>query len=218
MARIVTVDEAVDQIREGMTLMVGGFLAVGAAEHVLDKIVERQIGKLTVIANDAGWPDKGAGKLISAGLVSRLVASYVGSHPRVAEQVQSGAMVVEFVPQGTLAERIRSGGSGIGGFLTKTGVGTLIAEGKETMTVDGQEYLFEKPLHADVAIIGGHTVDQLGNIWYKGTSRNFNPVMALAADTVIVEADHLVEPGTIEPENVVTPSVLVDYLVDGGNL
>lgn len=215
MATIIGADEAAELVHEGMTLMVGGFMACGGANTIVDAIVARGTKNLTLIANDAATPGVGIARLVENHRLSRLVASHVGLNPEVGLQMASGELEVELVPQGTLVERIRAGGYGLGGILTPTGIGTVVAEGKEIITVDGTPYLLEKPLRADVALICGHTVDRSGNVWYKGTSRNFNQVMAFAADTVIAEADHLVEVGEIAAENVVTPSVLVDYIVEG---
>ena len=215
MAKIIGLDEAVELVREGMTIMVGGFMACGGANTIVDAIVAKGTKHLTLIANDAAMPGVGIGRLVENHQLRRLVASHVGLNPQVGQQMASGELEVELVPQGTLVERIRAGGYGLGGILTPTGIGTLVAEGKEIITVDGTPYLLEKPLRADVALICGHTVDRSGNVWYKGTSRNFNQVMAFAGETVIAEADHLVGVGDIAPENVVTPNVLVDYIVEG---
>ncbi|MCA0436548.1 MAG: 3-oxoacid CoA-transferase subunit A [Actinobacteria bacterium] len=215
MAKIIGLDEAVEIVQEGMTIMVGGFMACGGANTIVEAIAARGTKNLTLIANDAAKPGMGIARLVENHLLRRLVASHVGLNPEVGRQMATGELGVELVPQGTLVERIRAGGYGLGGVLTPTGIGTLVAEGKEIITVDGKDFLLEKPLRADVALICGHTVDRSGNVWYKGTSRNFNQVMAFAADTVIAEADHLVDVGGIAPENVVTPNVLVDYIVEG---
>lgn len=215
MAKIIGLDEAVELVRDGMTIMVGGFMACGGANTIVDALVAKGTKNLTLIANDAAMPGVGIGRLVEHHQLRRLVASHVGLNPEVGRQMASGELEVELVPQGTLVERIRAGGYGLGGILTPTGIGTLVAEGKQVIEVDGKPYLLEKPMRADVTLLCGHTVDRSGNVWYKGTSRNFNQVMAFAADTVIVEADHLVAVGDIAPENVVTPNVLVDYIVEG---
>lgn len=215
MAKIIGLDEAVELVRDGMTVMVGGFMACGGANTIVDALVAKGTKNLTLIANDAAMPGVGIGRLVEHHQLRRLVASHVGLNPEVGRQMASGELEVELVPQGTLVERIRAGGYGLGGILTPTGIGTLVAEGKQVIEVDGKPYLLEKPMRADVTLLCGHTVDRSGNVWYKGTSRNFNQVMAFAADTVIVEADHLVAVGDIAPENVVTPNVLVDYIVEG---
>lgn len=215
MTKFIDVDEAVALVKDGMTIMVGGFLGCGTAQKIIDGIVEKGVKDLTLIVNDGQKPDLGSGKLIVNKQVRKLIASHIGTNPAAVEQFNSGEMLVEFVPQGTFCERIRAAGSGLGGVLTPTGLGTMVAEGKEHITVDGQEYLLEKPLKADLAILGAHTVDKRGNLWFKGTSRNFNDMMALAADVCVVEADNVVEVGTIEPENIMVPGVVVDYVVDG---
>lgn len=215
MTKIIDLDAAVDLVQEGMTIMVGGFMACGGANTIVDAIAARGTKNLTLIANDAAMPGVGIGKLVENHQLSRLVATHVGLNPEVGKQMASGELDVELVPQGTMVERIRAGGYGLGGVLTPTGIGTMVAEGKEIITVDGKEFLLERPLRADVALICGHTVDENGNVWYKGTTRNFNQIMAFAADTVIAEADNLVAIGDIAPENVVTPGVLVDHVVKG---
>ena len=163
-------------------------------------------------------PGYGIAKLVEQRRLRKLITSHVGLNPQVGIQMNAGDLEVELVPQGTLVERIRSGGAGLGGVLTPTGLGTPVADGKSVVTVEGRDYLLEKPLRADVALVNGYRVDPFGNVWYRGDARNFNPVMATAADLVIVEADHLVELGDIPPEDVVTPGVFVDYIVAGGDL
>ncbi|MDR1848363.1 MAG: CoA transferase subunit A [Bacteroidales bacterium] len=211
MSKQITINEAVDMIKDGMTLMIGGFLAVGSANKILQKIAEKGVKELTVICNDAGYPDKGVGILISKGCVKRCIASYIGSNPIAGEKMQNGEMEMELVPQGTLAERVRCGGVGIGGFLTKTGLGTLVEEGKQKITLDGEEYLLEKPLHADISLLGASLCDKHGNLIYKGTSQNFNPLMAMAADIVIAEVREEVE--EMKAEEIHTPFLFVDYIV-----
>lgn len=216
MAKFVSMDEAVALVEDGMTIMVGGFLGCGNAHKIVDALVAKGVKDLTLIANDAAMPDYGIGKLVVNHQLKKLIASHVGTNPEVAAQMNDGSLEVELVPQGSLAEKIRAGGCGLGGVLTPTGLGTLVAEGKQVITVDGKDYLLETPLRADVALISGYKVDRNGNVWYKGTTRNFNVIMAAAAHTVICEADNIVEIGEILPEDVVTPFVLVDYVVDGG--
>lgn len=213
--KFITMDDAVGRVTDGMTVMVGGFLGCGNAHKIVDALVRSGVKDLTLIANDAAMPDYGIGKLVVNRQVKHLIASHVGTNPEVAAQMNAGELEVTLVPQGSLAEKIRAGGCGLGGVLTPTGLGTLVAEGKQVITVDGRDFLLETPLRADVALISGHSVDRRGNVWYKGTTRNFNVIMAAAADTVIVEADNIVEVGDIRPEDVVTPFVLVDYIVDG---
>lgn len=213
MGKFVSLSEAVELVKNGMTVMVGGFLANGTPNRIIDALVEKGVRDLTVICNDTSFPDKGVGKLVVNRQVSRLYTSHIGTNPHTGEQMNAGELQIEFCPQGTLAERIRAAGSGLGGVLTPTGLGTSVAEGKEVIMVDGKEYLLEKPLRADVALLGASVCDKEGNLAYRGTSQNFNPLMAMAADVVIVEAGEVVEAGGIAPENVRTPSVLVDYIV-----
>lgn len=200
-------------IKDGMTVMIGGFLGNGMPERLMEALAESGVKDLTIISNDTTYPDKGIGKLLTNGQVKKLIVSYIGATPLASELMNSGEIEVEFVPQGTLAERVRAGGFGIGGFLTPTGKGTVVAEGKRVIEVDGKEYLLELPLRADVAIIGASVADEAGNLVYKGTSRNFNPLMAAAADTVIAEPKQMVAKGSFEPENVHTPGMLIDYLL-----
>lgn len=218
MTKIVSMDEAVARISDGMTIMFGGFMGCGNAHHLVQALIDAGVKDLTMISNDASVPGYGVAKLVEQKRLRRLITSHVGLNPEVGVQMHSGELEVELVPQGTLAERIRAGGAGLGGVLTPTGLGTPVADGKQVVTVNGTDFLLEEPLHADVAIINGYRVDPAGNIWYRGDARNFNPVMATAADLVIVEADNLVELGDIIPEDVVTPSVLVDLIVEGGDL
>ncbi len=212
MKKQVTLEEAVAQIKDGMTIMVGGFLAVGAPTQIVDALVEKGVKDLTLICNDTAFPDQSIGKLIVNRQVKKLYVSHIGTNPETSNQMNAGELEVEFCPQGTLAERIRAKGAGLGGLLTATGLGTIIAEGKEVVTVDGKEYLLEKPLGADVAIIGASIADEAGNLIYKGTTQNFNPLMATAADIVIAEAEEVVATGTLAPETIHTSGVYVDYL------
>jgi acetate CoA/acetoacetate CoA-transferase alpha subunit len=208
--------DAVAMIPEGATLMIGGFMAVGSPERVIDELVRQGKRNLTVIANDNAAPGRGIGKLVDAGLVSRTVASHIGLNPETQRQMIARKMEVDLVPQGTLIERIRAGGYGLGGVLTPTGVGTVVEEGKQRIEVDGKSYLVETALRADFALIHAFLADYLGNLSYALTARNFNPVMAMAADTTIVTADNIVPVGVISPDHVVTPAPLVDYLVTNG--
>ena len=205
--------DAVGLIPDGATLMVGGFMAVGTPERLIDEIVRQEKSGLTVIANDTAIPGRGIGKLVSAGLISHTIASHIGLNPETQRQMIAGTMKVDLVPQGTLVERIRAGGFGLGGILTPTGVGTVVEEGKRKLEVDGKNYLLETPLRADFALVHAFLGDYMGNLSYALTARNFNPVMALAADTVIVTAEHIVPVGVIAPDHIVTPAPVVDYLV-----
>ncbi len=213
MTKQITIQEAVAKIKDGMTIMVAGFLANGTPNKILDALAESNVKNLTVIANDAAYSNKGVGKLFVNKQIKKYIASHIGSNELIQEQMNNKEIEVELVPQGTLAERIRCGGHGLGGVLTQTGMGTIIAEGKQIITVDGKDYLLEKPLHADVALIGASKGDKDGNLVYFGTSQNFNPLMAMAADVVIAGIDNVVEVGEINPEQVHTPAILVDYIV-----
>lgn len=215
MKKVVDICEAMNHIKDGSTIMVGGFLGTGTPEFLIDRIVEMGVKDLTIIANDTGFTYKGVGKLIASKQVKRVITSHIGTNPETGNQMNSGELDVVLVPQGTLAERIRAKGAGLGGVLTPTGVGTVVADGKETMTIDGKTYLLEKPLGADVALIGGSIVDTHGNTTYNSTTRNFNPLMATAADIVIVGAEELVNVGDIKAEEIVTPKIFVDYIVKG---
>jgi acetate CoA/acetoacetate CoA-transferase alpha subunit len=217
MSKVVSVDEAATLVKDGMTIMVGGFMGCGNPHKIVDALVKKGTKNLTMICNDASRPGYGVAKLVQNRQLKKIIASHVGLNPEVQKQMAEGAVEVELVPQGTLVERIRCGGAGIGGFLTPTGLGTVVEEGKQKVEVDGKDFILEKPIKADVALICGNKIDKKGNVWYKGNTRNFNMVMATAADVVIAEADHLVEIGDIEPENVVTASIFVDYIVNGVN-
>ncbi len=213
--KVVSLKEAVDLIKDGMTIMVGGFMGIGTPETIVDEIVRRGIKDLTIIANDNAMPGKGIGKLISNKLVKKTIASHIGLNPETGQQMISGELDVELVPQGTLAERIRAHGAGMGGFLTPTGIGTSVQDGKQIITVDGKDYLLELPLKADIALVRASVVDTCGNCQYLGTTRNFNPIIATAADIVIVEGETVVEVGQMSPDHVVTPGLFVDYIVRG---
>jgi acetate CoA/acetoacetate CoA-transferase alpha subunit len=214
--KTISLQDAVAMIPDGATLMIGGFLGVGTPESVVDELARQGKRNLTVIANDTAVPGQGIGKLVSAGLVATAIASHIGLNPETQQQMMAGKMRVELVPQGTLIERIRAGGCGLGGVLTPTGVGTVVEEGKRRIEVDGKSYLLETMLRADFALVHAFLCDYLGNLAYALTARNFNPVMAMAADTVIVTADHVVPVGVIAPDHVVTPAPLVDYLIANG--
>jgi len=215
--RAVSVEEAVAMIPAGASIMVGGFMCVGTPERLLDEIVRQRKSGLSVICNDAGIPGKGVGKLFDAALVSRLSASHIGLNPKAQQQMLANQINVDLIPQGTLVERIRAGGCGLGGVLTPTGVGTSVAEGKRQIEVDGKPFLLETALRAQFALVHAFLADYLGNLSYALTARNFNPVMAMAADTVIVTAEHIVPVGVIAPDHVVTPAPLVDYLITNPN-
>lgn len=200
-------------IPRGASLMIGGFMGVGTPEQLVDELVRQGIGELTVIANDTAKPGAGIGKLVNARLVRKAIVSHIGLNPETQKQMLAGEMTVELVPQGTLIERIRAGGYGLGGILTATGVGTSVEAGKRKIEVDGKIYLLEVPLRADFALIQAFVSDYMGNLTYALTARNFNPVMAMAADIVIAAAEHIVPVGVVAPDQVATPAPLVDYLI-----
>jgi acetate CoA/acetoacetate CoA-transferase alpha subunit len=200
-------------IPDGASLMVGGFMAVGTPERVIDEIVRQNKHDLTVIANDTASPGRGIGKLVSAKLLRKAVVSHIGLNPETQRQMMAGTLEVELVPQGTLIERIRAGGYGLGGILTQTGLGTPVEDGKQQVNVNGKCYLVEAALRADFALVQAFLADYLGNLSYALTARNFNPVIAMAADKVIVCADNIVPIGVISPDHVMTPAPVVDYVV-----
>jgi len=213
MCKTATSQELGNLIHNGMTIMIGGFMANGTPEKLVDLLIERDIKNIILICNDTGYPGHGTSRLIADHRVKKLYASHIGLNPETGNQINSGFLDAELIPQGTFAERIRCGGNGLGGFLTPTGFGTIVAENKQTIIVNGKNYLLEKPLKADLALLKGSKVDPRGNILYKGTTQNFNPMMATAAETVIVEAEELVNLGDIEPESVHTPGIFVDYIL-----
>jgi acetate CoA/acetoacetate CoA-transferase alpha subunit len=211
--KTIAIDQAVEMIPHGASLLVGGFMGVGTPERVVDEIVRQGKRDLTVIANDTASPGVGIGKLVGTKALRRLIASHIGLNPETQKQMIAGDLEVELVPQGTLIERIRAGGYGLGGVLTPTGVGTVVEEGKQRVEVNGKPYLVETALRADFALVHAFLADYLGNLSYALTARNFNPVIAMAGDTVITDADHIVPVGVIAPDHVVTPAPIVDYLI-----
>lgn len=215
--KAVSIEEAVAMIPAGASIMVGGFMGVGTPARLLDELVRQRKAGLSIISNDAALPGKGVGKLFDAELVSRLTATHIGLNPKAQQQMLAKQIAVDLIPQGTFVERIRAGGCGLGGILTPTGVGTLVAEGKRQIEVDGKPFLLETALRAQFALVHAFLADYLGNLSYALTARNFNPVMAMAADTVIVTAEHIVPVGVIAPDHVVTPAPLVDYLITNPN-
>ena len=213
-SKAISVQEAAALVGPGSTVMVGGFGLVGSPLTLVEALLASENAtSLTTISNNVGEPGKGLGRLLLEGRIRRAIGSYFTSNPDVIERYSSGELEVRLVPQGTLAEAIRAAGAGLGGFYTRTGVGTDLAEGREVREIDGERYLFEKPLRADFALVRARTADTLGNLTYYKTARNFNPDMAAAADVVIAEVDEIVEAGTLDPERVVTPHPYVDYLV-----
>jgi acetate CoA/acetoacetate CoA-transferase alpha subunit len=209
----ISLERSVEMIPDGASLMIGGFMAVGTPERVVDEIVRQNKRDLTVMANDTAAPGRGIGKLVEAKLLRKAIVSHIGLNPETQRQMMSGELEVELVPQGTLIERIRAGGHGLGGILTSTGIGTPVENGKQKIDVEGRSYLLETALRADFALVQAFLADYLGNLSYALTARNFNPVIAMATDTVIVCADNIVPVGVISPDHVVTPAPVVDYLI-----
>ncbi len=211
MKKIISAQQAISLIEEGSTVMIGGFLSCGAPDKLIDELAEQNISKLTVISNDTSYPDVDKGKLIVNKQVKRLITSHIGTNPETGKQMNSGELDVELVPMGTLIEKIRAKGTGLGGVLTPTGVGTIIEDSKETIEIGGKKFIFEEPIGADYALIYGTKVDKYGNVAYYGTTRNLNTVMATAAETVIVQADELVD--CLDPNDVIIPGLFIDYIV-----
>jgi len=223
--KFISAKEAAAMVKDGDFVMVGGFLGHGTPEVIIDALVESDVKDLTVAVNDTGFPEgvdkfgyRGVSELVARKKIKTLYASHIGMNPETGKQMSEGTLDVKLIPQGTLAERIRAGGFGLGGVLTPTGIGTEVAEGKQIINVDGKDYLLETALKGDVCLIKGSVVDKMGNVYYKGTTRNFCSVMATACKTVIVEAEQVVEPGELAPEQIMTPFNLVDYIVEGGRL
>lgn len=211
MKSIVSAQKAISMIKDGASVMIGGFLECGAPDMLIDELVKQNKKNLTMISNDTTYPDADKGRLIVNKQIKKLITSHIGTNPETGKQMHTGELDVELVPMGTLIEKIRAKGTGLGGVLTPTGVGTVLEENKETMNIDGKKFIFEKPLGADFALIYGTKVDKFGNVSFYGTTRNLNTVMATAADTVIVQADELVE--CLDPNEVVIPGLFVDYIV-----
>lgn len=213
MSKVLTKEEACAKFKDGQVIMFGGFLAVGTPESLVDSLVEKGVKNLTVIGNDTSYTDRGIGRLIVSRQIKKAIVSHIGTNKETGRQMTAGELDVELVPQGTLAERIRAGGAGLGGILTPTGVGTIVEEGKQKLTVGGRVYLLELPLRADIAILKAWKADKSGNLVFSKATRNFNPLMAMAADLVIVEAEEIVEVGDLNPDHVMTPGTLVDIIV-----
>ncbi|MGS0765634.1 CoA transferase subunit A [Syntrophomonas curvata] len=212
MPKIISATEAVNDIDNGATVMFGGFLAVGTPETLINALIAKDIRDLTIICNDTGFIDKGVGKLIVQRRVKKLYASHIGTNPETGKQINAKEIEADIIPQGTLAERVRAGGAGLGGFLTPTGLGTVVEEGKQIIEVNSKPYLLELPLQADFALLHAKAADKAGNLLFHGTAQNFNPLMAMAAATVIAEVDELID-DYFDPNIVHTPGFLVDYLV-----
>ena len=213
MEKLKTLQEVIPLFKDGQTIMTGGFLGAGSPDLFIDALIKKNVRNLTVIANDTGFPDRGVGKLVVNKQIKKMVATHVGTNKETGIQMNSGEMEVVLVPQGSLAEKIRAAGVGLGGILTPTGVGTIVEEGKEKITIDGREYLIELPVRAEIALIHAWKADKLGNLVYRVAARNFNPLMAMAADLVIVEVEHIVEVGELGPDEIITPGKLVDIIV-----
>ena len=212
---IASAAEAVALVPDGATIMMGGFGVCGLPENLIDALHDRGTRDLTIISNNAGLDGFGIGRMLVTHQVRKMISSYVGENKEFERQFLSGELDVELVPQGTLAERIRAGGAGIGGFFTPTGYGTLVAEGKETRIIDGKPYVLEAPLRADFAFVKAWKGDRVGNLVYRRTARNFNPMMATAARVTIAEVEELVDPGQIDPDHVVTPGIFVRHIIRG---
>ena len=215
MAKIISAAEAAAKVQDGMTVMVGGFLGCGTPQSLVDQVLAQGTKDLTLVCNDTAFPDAGVGKLVVSRQFKKVIVSHIGTNPETGRQMNAGELDVDLVPQGTLAERIRSAGFGLGGILTPTGVGTPVEAGKQKLTIDGKDYLLELPIKADVALIKAYKADKAGNLVFRKAARNFNPLMATAAKVVIVEAQNIVEIGEIDPDEVMTPGIFVNYLVQG---
>ena len=215
MSKVAEREKALARFADNQWVMIGGFLGTGTPESLVDGLVEKGVKNLTVIANDTAFPGKGIGKLVVNKQTSKVIVSHIGTNPETGRQMHAKEMEVELVPQGTLVERIRSAGAGLGGFLTPTGLGTIVEEGKDKITKGGKTYLLELPIKADIALIKAWKADKYGNLVYRRTSRNFNPVMAMAADFVIVEVEEIVEIGMLDPDEIITPGVVVDMIIKG---
>ncbi len=211
MKKIVTAKEAISLIKDESTIMVGGFLSCGTPDKLIDELVEQNVRELTMISNDTSIPTADKGKLIANKQIKKVITTHIGTNPETGRQMTAGELDVELVPMGTLVERIRAKGTGMGGILTPTGVGTVLEENKETINVDGKKFIFERPIGADFALIYGSKVDKYGNVTFHGTTRNMNTIMATAADTVIIQADEIVD--AINPDDVVIPGLFIDYIV-----
>lgn len=211
--KLITLQDAAGFFRDGMTIMVGGFMGVGTPPRLVEALLESGVRDLTLIANDTAFVDTGIGPLIVNGRVSKVIASHIGTNPETGRRMIAGEMDVQLVPQGTLIEQIRCGGAGLGGFLTPTGVGTIVEDCKQTITLEGKTWLLERPLRADLALIRAHRSDMLGNLTYQLSARNFNPLIALAADITLVEPDEMVETGELQPDQIVTPGAVIDHIV-----
>ncbi|MCO1603919.1 CoA transferase subunit A [Desulfosporosinus nitroreducens] len=213
MVQVVSLEEAISKVQNGMTIMVGGFIGCGAPDQLLDAVSQKGIKELTLIANDTGILGDAMSQLIVKRCVSKLIATHIGTNKETGRQMTEGELEVKLVPQGTLVEQIRAAGAGLGGILTPTGIGTIVEEGKQKFVANGTEYLLELPLGANVALLKAYKADKAGNLVYHRAARNFNPIMAMAVDFVIAQVDQIVEVGEIDPDEVMTPGIFIDYLV-----
>src|SRR5680860_60035 len=213
MAQLVSLEEAISKIQNGMTIMVGGFIGCGAPDQLLEEVCRKEIKEMTIIANDTGILGDAMSQLIVQRRVSKFIATHIGTNKETGRQMSADELEVNLVPQGTLVEQIRAAGAGLGGILTPTGIGTIVDEGKQKLVINGKEYLLELPVRANVALLNAYKADKAGNLVYRRAARNFNPIMAMAADIVIAQVDHIVEVGEIDPDEVMTPGIFVDYLV-----
>lgn len=213
MKKIITAKEAAKLIKNGSTIMVGGFLSCGAPDKIIDAMVKENLSGLTMICNDTSFPDKDKSKLIQNGAVKKVITTHIGTNPITGEKYQKGEIEIEFYPMGTLVEKIHAKGSGLGGVLTPTGIGTILEKGKKIVEIKDKKYIFEEPLGADFAIVYGTEVDKYGNVKFEGATRNFNTSMATAADMVIIQAERFVD--EIAPDEVVIPGIFIDYIVKG---
>ena len=215
MDKVTTIDVAVSRIEDGNSIMIAGFMTVGTPQLLVDALIASGVKDLTIICNDAGTPGAGAGKIVDARIISEYITNHIGLNPVCGKQMSDGELNVTLIPQGTMAERIRAGGAGIGGFLTPTGVGTVVEQGKQVMNIDGKDYLLELPLKADVALIKAHRADRSGNLIFRKSARNFNPLMATACEYVIVEAEHIEDVGCMDPDAIMLPGIFIDAIVQG---
>ena len=215
MDKVTTIDAAVSRITDGDSIMIAGFMSVGTPELLVDALIASGVKDLTIICNDAGTPGTGAGKIVDARIIRKYITNHIGLNPVCGKQMSDGELDVTLIPQGTMAERIRAGGAGIGGFLTPTGVGTVAQQGKQVMNIEGRDYLLELPLKADVALIKAHRADRSGNLIFRKSAQNFNPLMATACEYVIVEAEHIEDVGCLDPDAIMLPGIFVDAIIQG---
>lgn len=209
--KIITAETAAKMVKDGATVMIGGFLDCGVPDKIIEELVKTDVRDLTLICNDTSYPDCDKGKLISTNKIKKVITSHIGTNPITGQKMMNNEFEVEILPMGTLVEKIRAYGAGLGGILTPTGVGTILEEGKQTYTVKGKKFIFEEPLGADIAFIYGNRADKFGNIAFEGTTRNFNQTMATAADVVVVQADEITD--CLNPNEIIIPGVFIDYIV-----